>query len=81
MTGFLVQGRTDLPDYGDSRKFCKKLSISAGGDRKKLRRLSRMARQDIAKVVGVVINPPAAFLVNSELPCFVTPTFAMMQPR
>jgi hypothetical protein len=32
---------------------CKKLSISAGGDRKKLRRVSRMGYHDITKVAGI----------------------------
>jgi hypothetical protein len=47
-------------------KLCKKLSISAGGDRKKLRRLSRMARHSGQ---GSLEEFPGAFFLCSDLGC------------
>jgi hypothetical protein len=75
----IMRAKTRMLNLSNFYPRWKKLSISVVGDSKQLRRVSRMRCQDIAKVVGV--NSPAAFLFNSKLPCFVTPTFAMMQPR
>jgi hypothetical protein len=43
----VLQGEIDWPNYSASRNCCTKLSISAVGDRKKLRRVSRMGCHDI----------------------------------
>jgi hypothetical protein len=39
--------------WSPSLTCCKKLGISAGGDRKKLRRVSRMRYHDLTKVAGI----------------------------